>query len=252
MLSILRRYTALFSSFLSAILAVAFTMIFIWGETGGLYHAFKHYGVRDGLIAVFVPPYAWYRGLHFFYWLAQGATEKTQITKPSEYPELTPEEKNELYAIIDKAFKKPIYSNDLKRLKNCIEGYLNRTGLPLLYEDSEIKLFIEQQNIWVQYQYELGKCLLKSYDSKEPYVSDTLKELGEIMELIDPIYEERLEDDFNKILSVANRISYTDRFGRTRTLNREDIITGLDVMKMIEENFKRILKLCEEFEDQRK
>ena len=39
-----------------------------WLEFGGIYHSFKNVNTTDGLISVFVPPYAWYRSITFFPW----------------------------------------------------------------------------------------------------------------------------------------------------------------------------------------
>jgi len=217
-----------------------------------LYHAFKHYGVGDGLVAVFVPPYAWYRGLHFFYWLAKTDSGKTQITEPLEYPEITPEELSELSAVIGKALEEPINDNDLKRLRECLEGYANRTGLPLFRDESEIKLFTEMIDGIIQYNYELAKCLLLSYDGKQPFISNELKELREKIKLTGLVDEEKLEDDYKEILSVADRDEFTDRFGRTYIISREDIMSGFDEVKVMEENFKKILKVYKEIAAQMK
>jgi hypothetical protein len=55
-----------------AIVTIIFVLAGLWLEFGGIYHAFAHCSTGDGLIAVFVPPYAWYRSVEFFFWLGRG------------------------------------------------------------------------------------------------------------------------------------------------------------------------------------
>lgn len=43
------------------------TGVLIWGEFGGIYHAFKAHGNIDGCIAVATPPYAWFRSMELFF-----------------------------------------------------------------------------------------------------------------------------------------------------------------------------------------
>ena len=48
-------------------IAVLATIVVVWGETGGVVHAFRRHGVGDGWAAVFVPPLALYRGIEMFF-----------------------------------------------------------------------------------------------------------------------------------------------------------------------------------------
>jgi hypothetical protein len=57
----------LFGIVAGSILAICFSLFFIWIQFGGVYHAFKHHGVGDGFVSVFVPPFAWYRSIEFFF-----------------------------------------------------------------------------------------------------------------------------------------------------------------------------------------
>jgi len=64
-------------------------VVVLWLEFGGIWHAFAHYGVTDGLISVFVPPYAWYRSVQFFFWLGtKHKAKKTEAFTESEIEEL--------------------------------------------------------------------------------------------------------------------------------------------------------------------
>jgi len=52
---------------LRKISTLSLSLILIWGETVGIVHAFRQHGTTAGLLAVLVPPFAWWRGLEFFY-----------------------------------------------------------------------------------------------------------------------------------------------------------------------------------------
>ncbi len=52
---------------ITAILSIFLSIAFCWASFGGIYHAFKGHGTADGFIAVFIPPYSWYRSMEFFF-----------------------------------------------------------------------------------------------------------------------------------------------------------------------------------------
>ena len=56
-------FERVFGTFLGILLAT----FFLYGEGAGIYHAFKKHDIGDGLIAVFIPPYAWYRSLEIWW-----------------------------------------------------------------------------------------------------------------------------------------------------------------------------------------
>lgn len=49
------------------IIGISTTGAFVWLEFGGIFHAFSRHGMSDGLLAVFVPPVAWYRSIEYFW-----------------------------------------------------------------------------------------------------------------------------------------------------------------------------------------
>lgn len=59
----LPRAGARWSGFLGTLLAWVFFGAFMYLEFGGLYFAFSRHGTEHGMIAIFVPPYAWYRAV---------------------------------------------------------------------------------------------------------------------------------------------------------------------------------------------
>ncbi len=68
--------------FLGTIFQWILILAFLFGEGAGIYHSFKHHGVRDGLVAVFIPPYSWYRSVDFIFWLGKGgltSVEKEEL-----------------------------------------------------------------------------------------------------------------------------------------------------------------------------
>lgn len=50
----------------SSYFKLAWYLIFIWLEFGGIYHAFSHSAI-GGYFSVIIPPYAWYRSIEFFW-----------------------------------------------------------------------------------------------------------------------------------------------------------------------------------------
>lgn len=47
------------------LLSVLFGLVFIWAEFGGIYHSYSKH--NDVLLAIFIPPVAWYRSVEFFW-----------------------------------------------------------------------------------------------------------------------------------------------------------------------------------------
>jgi len=68
-----------FSKLLSTFLEILLLLGFLWFEFAGIYHSFAHLGVKDGVIAIMVPPYSWYRSIDFIFWLKKG--EKGRLSK---------------------------------------------------------------------------------------------------------------------------------------------------------------------------
>jgi hypothetical protein len=51
------------SRFFTGGFAVFFVVAFLYLDFGGIYFAFARHGTHHGIIAIFVPPYAWYRAI---------------------------------------------------------------------------------------------------------------------------------------------------------------------------------------------
>lgn len=77
------------SAFLSAILLLAM----IWGVFGGITHAFKRHSIGEGIAAVFVRPWAWYRSLEFF-WHQEARWSKSERSEVSHFTVSLHEENN--------------------------------------------------------------------------------------------------------------------------------------------------------------
>jgi len=96
------------------IIAVLVWAGIIWGEFGGLYHSFKHFGFRDGLVAAFVPPYSWYRSVHFFFWLNERGKIEKYFTKLIEINKKYSDE------ILNKEDMKKLYLGSREELMGVI------------------------------------------------------------------------------------------------------------------------------------
>lgn len=53
--------------------------IFLWLQFGGLYHAFSRHPNGDGIAAVLIPPWAWYRSIEYFWHDWHSESEWTKI-----------------------------------------------------------------------------------------------------------------------------------------------------------------------------
>jgi hypothetical protein len=369
-----------FGKFLVGFFQVIIVLGMLWGEFGGIYHSFKHYGVGDGLIAVFVPPYSWYRSIEFFFWMKRGGLTKAERNEighfgksirtmnnamnvlqestlgivgtieqeklneslnlmreslreaqnvrdevlsklhpdlPSHYreefcegirltiqgferanpqislkgqllqdkwgdwyeahihelrgkllgrdikpskskskpdtlrevtqkwPELTAEELSEISAVIGKALQEPLKDKDLERIKRVNKSYMKRVGRSMTRQESE--LFTQLIEITYQYNYELGRCLLHSIDSKQPFISDDLERLRAIMESLGFARKSKLDADFRKITSAAKGDVWTDEFGQQyHPLTREDALARLEEMQVMKDNFEKLSEVFKE------
>lgn len=366
--------------FLIGFLQVIVVLGMLWGEFGGIYHSFKHYGVGDGFIAVFVPPYSWYRSIEFFFWMKRGGLTKaerveighfaksielrnkamnvlqrsmsgeivgtikeeklneslnlmrdslrearnvrdkvlsklhpelpshyreefcegtrlmiqgferadgqislkgqlledkwgdwydahlhelrgkllgrgvkpqkskpkpdTQMGIEQKWPELTTEELSEISAVIGKALQEPLEHKDLERIKRVHKRYMKRVGRSMTRQ--EVELFTQRIQITWQYNYELGRCLLVSIESRQPFISNDLELLRAIMERLGT-RKSKLDADLRKISFAAKGDVWSDEFGQKyNPLTREDVLAGFEEMRFVKDNFKKVSEVFEE------
>ncbi len=230
------------SGLASSVLSIAFFFLFIWGETVGIVHAFRQHGTGDGWGAIFVPPFAWWRGAEFFF--HEGETEIENSTSVEEWPEASPEELDIISRISGKAVNEPLTEDDLAEYARAAKMYSQRVGRPLKSEEVEqLKKFME---IPYEYNRELGRCLLMSFDGKQPFVSTKLEQLRRKMEELGVTREGKLETDMRMIVSAAHGTEYTGEFGqRYHPVERGNILTGLQLTEVMKSNMEKLAVVLE-------
>lgn len=228
----MRRLAAL----ISPLLTVFVYVLVIWGETGGIAHAFRQHGVANGFIAVFVPPVAWYRGAEFFW---HHSDPKVQPAEASDsYPELTVDETDRLSLVIGKAMQQPLASEDIANYKAVVRDYSIRTARPPVETESE--WLLRAANLDYEYQQELGRCILNSYDSREPFFSERLMALRPEVEKSGRRHS-KTQNDWRIITAAGRRTSWTDENGEVHEpLTREEILDGLRQTEMIKQKLDLI------------
>jgi len=158
--------------------------------------------------------------------------------KPEEWPELTEEEQTELNAVAAKMVREPLEKEDLERVRRVNESYTKRTGRRMT--EQEVMFAMQAFEILGQYKLELGRCLLQSFDTKKPYLSQELKRLRGEMENLGYARKSKLDGDFRRIISVANNEVWTDEYGKKYyPLNREDILRGVEEIKVLNDNINK-------------
>lgn len=237
------------SSFLGGLVSFVLWTIIVWGEIVGNVHAFRQHGVRDGFAAVFVPPWAWYRGIEFFRHRNienQNSSTATaqESTAQESFPPPTADEQDALSKISSKALEQPLTDEDLRLYKHIATEYGARTGRQV--SRPEVEQFLHIMKVTIDYKRELGRCLLASIDQKQLFISAELEDLREKMRQIG-MRAEQLEIDFRKIESAGNQTPFSDEHGHEYyPLTREAVVQGLRQVDVADENFKKMAAILQE------
>ncbi len=242
--------SGIFSKLFSGIFGVILTIVLIWGEFGGIYHAFKHHSVADGFIAAFIPPMAWYRSVEFFFCKKRGGflnlAKKTQRESAEGLPKFSADEIEMYSFVVAKSFREPLQNEDLKQLKWVLKKYHDRVGVRMSL--NEVETFKKVMRTVCEYNAELGRCLLLSFDSKQPVISIRLKQLRSEMEKNGFTRKSKLKADFRKIESVAKDQPWTDEFGQKYyPLTRDEILDGLKMEEISKKNIDMVANVFEDF-----
>jgi hypothetical protein len=173
------------------------------------------------------------------------AERKVNLTEAG-WPEFTVEELDKVSEIMGKAMQKPLQESDLERLRKILDSYHQRVGR--LMQKEYVDLFISMMEIPIEYNYELGKCLLYSVDSKDPYISNELRNLRAEMEMLGTTDKKKLDSDFKRIRATGIGEPWEDEFGITyEPLTREEVLAGIKETDMMKENFKKVSIILREF-----
>lgn len=171
---------------------------------------------------------------------------------PEKWPEFTAEELSEVSAVMAKAVQEPLEDNDLERIKRVYMSYSKRVGRYMTREEAD--LLPKIMEIIYQYNYELGRCLLLSIDSKQPVISDELERLRARMETLGFARKSKLDADFQKIVRAARGDVWTDEFGQQYyPPTRENVLAGLKetrVTRVMKDNFDKVSEVFKELAEE--
>ena len=177
-------------------------------------------------------------------------TDKT----PQEWPELTNEEMSKIYSITTKMIAgEPLGEADLEDVRRLQKEYMERTGIVRTEEEKaeEAKAATEYFNIIYQYNSEMDMCLLKSFDSKLPYISDRFQSLRKKMEASEIAIKPKLDADIQLIECTANREMWTDESGQKHNpLSREEILKRFENTKILEDNLRKYMDAIINYNEQ--
>ena len=199
-----------------------------------------------GILGAFIPlfMYASYVGSSISQTLPVAVSNNSKEIS-QEWPEFTTEELSEYSAIIEKAKQEPLLDNDLESLKRVIKNYTKRTGRPMTKEQTD--LLIKSYEIIFKYSHELFQCLLLSIDSKKPCISNELKFFRTQVESLGLRRKSDFDDDLKNITSAANREVWINQYGQNcYPLTRNDVLSGLEQAKIIEDNCNKISAVFKE------
>lgn len=232
------------ASLLSGFFYFMLLLAILWGEVVGTGHAFWKHSITDGIAAIALPPWAWYRGIEFFW--HNKLEDQTGKERPvRDYPPTTVDEEEVLTRISSKAVQEPLTQEDLTLYRNVVEKYGTRTGKFVV--QPEIVEFLEIRDKTSRYKRELGRCLLISISSKRPFISGELKDLRQQMEKQALITSAKLDSDIRKLKSAANGTVSIDEQGiEYAPLTRDDVLQELKNIDMVDENFRRMAAVLEE------
>ena len=237
------------------LLASAFGTVFIlfigWGETVGVVHAFRQHGSGSGWAALFIPPVAWWRGVEFFTHARPPHEAPSATDAPSSVAiPLDAAETSVMSEVMSHAMAGTLHEEDLQRYKDTCRRYLRRGGTSLTVEGAAF--FLRATALVVTYNKELGRCLLVSFDTRQPFESVDLQKLRSQMAKTGQVRAGKLEADKHKLTSTAQRTPWTDEFGQTfAPLDRDEIVAGLAMADTVEGNMKRLFLALEEVSGER-
>jgi hypothetical protein len=219
---------------------VALLLLFVaWGETVGVGHAFKRHGAKDGWYALFVPPYAWWRGVEFF-----------RHPRPANPPSsagvpLDPADTSAMNEVFVRAKSGALRAEDIERFREIHRRYVQRGGTQTTAEDAGAAL--QAAAVAVAYEKELSRCLLASLDDGQPFESAKLLKLRSQLTRMGRARAGKFEADTRLLVSTAQRTPFTDELGRTNPpLGRDRIEAHMAMADTIEDNFRRLVMVLQE------
>jgi hypothetical protein len=161
------------------------------------------------------------------------------------WPEMTTDEWNVYSSVLAKGMEEPFTENDLTRLKEVVQSYHRRTQTECT--DTQIALGVWLNDAALRYHFELGKCVLMAFDTKQPFFSHDLKEAIE-QALQIGFRQSKIEADLRRIFSSAYQTPWIDEFGKSyHPLTRQEILDGMSRSEIARDNFSKLFSLIKEW-----
>ena len=127
-----------------------------------------------------------------------------------------------------------------------MSDYTLRTGR--MTTNDEYEFAIGVLKLMINYNNELGKSMLFSWDSKQYLTTNKFEELYKVIETMKLRKAKLLENDIDKIKSASqNQYFITDEAEAKYEFSREIILKGIDANNLARENFEKISLVMKDF-----
>jgi len=98
----------------------------------------------------------------------------------------------------------------------------------------------------LRYNFELARCMLLAFDSKQPFFSGDLETLVKQIRQIG-FRESKIEADLRHVISCAYQTPWEDEFGKAyHPLTREEILEGMKQCEVHRKNHDKFFDMIRE------
>ena len=162
------------------------------------------------------------------------------------FADLNTEELDIYSSVLAKVRDEELSDADLLRLRKVLLGYTERTGMSLKeYEYDMFKIVMKLMN---NYEYELARSTLFSWDQQRVIETDEFTDLFEIMELTELRDEYVLKSDIEVLKAAVRNQDYLEDYdGQQYEFSRDGILSGIEEAETAKKNTDKIVKLIGEF-----
>jgi hypothetical protein len=167
-------------------------------------------------------------------------------SEPGQIPALSAAENSTFSRVIGKAFQATLVEADLDSVRSVCQHYTTRTGKRMSH--AEVTALGDILTLTYRYNVELGRCLLLSLDSGQPFVSKAYGELALQMVATGYARKGKIDSDRSLLVSTARRTRSTNEFGEEfAPLTRESIMASNTHLDTAKPNFDKIAQVLGTF-----
>ncbi|MBK8285775.1 MAG: hypothetical protein IPK97_13410 [Ahniella sp.] len=167
-------------------------------------------------------------------------------SEPGQAPALSAAENSTFSRVIGKAFQAPLVEADLDSVRSVCQHYTTRTGIRM--SRAEVTALGDILTLTYRYNVELGRCLLLSLDSGQPFVSKAYGELAQQMVATGYARKGKIDADRSLLVSTARRTRSTNEFGEEfAPLTRGSILASNAHLETVKPNFDKIAQVLGAF-----